>query len=140
MTADSQWAVQTAVVTALKADAALIALVNTTGSNAGIYDFVDADTPFPYVVVGEGNARAMDTKTEHGMDQTLMIHTWSEYRGMKQVKEIMAAVVDALDRAALSVTGHDLIDLRFEFSDILLDPDGLTRHGVQRFRVMTEAT
>lgn len=139
MTSDSQWAVQQAIVTALKADSALLALVNTEGSNAGVYDHVDANTPFPYVVVGESTGRADDTKTEHGMDQVVTIHGWSEYRGYKEIKQIMGAVVTALDRAALTVTGHDLIDLRFLSSEIMLDPDGLTRHGVQRFRVATEA-
>ena len=48
-------------------------------------------------------------------------------------------MVDALDRQALSLTGHNLVLLRFEFSQAMLDPDGLTRHGVQRFRALTQA-
>ena len=58
---------------------------------------------------------------------------------MKELKTIMAVVVAALDRASPAVSGHDLVDFRFVFSDTLLDPDGFTRHGVQRFRVLTEA-
>ena len=38
------------------------------------------------------------------------------------------------------MTGHDLVEIRIDLSNVLLDPDGLTRHGVQRFRVLTEAS
>ena len=135
MTADSQWALQQAVFTALSGDAALQALV---GNPARVYDQVPQDAAFPYVVVGEVTARPFDSKTEDGMEQTVTVHSWSRYRGLKETKQIMAAVVDALDRQALGVTGHDLVLLRFEFSQTFLDPDGLTRHGVQRLRALTQ--
>ena len=93
----------------------------------------------PYVVIGLATVRDFDTKTEDGCDQALLIHTWSRYRGFKEAKQIMAAVVDALDRQGLAIAGHALVQLRFEFSDSFLEEDGLTRHGVQRFRVLTEA-
>ena len=136
MTADSQWAVQQAVYTALTGDAAVQALI---GNPARVYDHAPQDATFPYVVTGESTAVDWDTKSEDGMEQTLTVHSWSRYRGLSEVKRIMAAVVDALDKQALSVTGHDLVQLRFEFSDTFLDEDGLTRHGVQRFRALTEA-
>lgn len=146
MTADSQWPLQQAVYSTLRADASLQSL---TGANpARVYDYVPQFTwddndgsgnPLPYVVLGEGSATDWDTKTEDGMEQTFLIHTWSRYWGWSQAKQIMGAVVDALDQQALSVTGHDLVLLRFEFSDLFLDDDGKTHHGVQRFRAMTEA-
>jgi hypothetical protein len=74
------------------------------------------------------------------MEQTLTLHTWSRYLGLAEAKQIMAAVVAALDQANLSISGHSLVLLRFEFSSTFLDPDGLTRHGVQRFRVITQQT
>lgn len=135
MTADSQWAVQQAVHTALTGDAALIALVPA----ARITDHVPQDSAFPYISIGESSAGEWDSKDSDGMEQTLTIHAWSQYRGLKEVKQIMGAIVDALDKAALTVTGHDLVLLRFEFSDTMLDPDGLTRHGVQIYRVLTDS-
>ena len=33
-----------------------------------------------------------------------------------------------------AVSGASLVNARFETSDILNDPDGITKHGVQRFR------
>ena len=48
----------------------------------------------------------------------------------------MDRIHDLLHNHSLSVTGFNLINLRFEFSDILRDPDGVTRHGIMRFRAV----
>ena len=137
MTADSQWSMQQAVYTALRADATLKTLISDP---VRVLDHAPQDSDFPYLVIGEATGVDFDTKDTDGMDQTLMIHTWSRYRGLSETKQIMSAVLDALDKVALAVSGHTLALLRFEFSDTFLDPDGLTRHGVQRFRAMTETT
>ena len=142
MTADPQWQLQVAVDTALRADATLIALL--ADGVDGIYDGVPQDSVFPYVVIGDDTVRPFDTMTEDGAEATLTIHTWdspdadSDQIGFSTTKQIMSAIVDALDQATLSVTGHTLVLLRFEFSHTFLDPDGLTRHGVQRFRALTQ--
>ena len=141
MTADSQLAVQAAIVAALKAASAV---TDQLAAGAGsVYDHVPEDAGFPFVTVGESAARPFDGKGEggkgeDGMDQQVTIHCWSRQRGMKEAKAIMAAVVAALDRQSLALSGHSLVDIAFLFSDSLLDPDGLTRHGVQRFRVLTQ--
>ena len=57
------------------------------------------------------------------------------YRGSVEIKNIMSVVYDILHESSLSVSGADLINMRFEFSDIIKENDGLTTHGVQRFRV-----
>ena len=143
MTADSSWPLQQSVDTALRADATLIALL-ADGAD-GIYDGVPQDSVFPYVVIGDDTVRPFDTMTEDGAEVTLTIHTWDspdadgDPVGAKITKQIMAAIENALDQASISVTGHTLTLLRHEFSQVLNDPDGLTRHGVQRFRALTQA-
>ncbi len=97
------------------------------------------DSAFPYVVIGEDVTGPFDSKTEDGMEHRLTLHTWSRRRGLKETKEIMAAISAALDGQALSVSGHALVLLGQEFGATFLDPDGLTRHGVQRFRALTQA-
>ena len=134
MASDSQDAIQAAIYTALTGDATLTALVATR-----IVDGPPQGTTFPYVVIGEFSGEPFDTKTQEGMDLDVTIHTWSEALGWKETADIMAAVLDALDKQSLSVTGHSLVLLQFTFSDRFLDPDGVTRHGVQRFRVVTQA-
>ena len=135
MSADSQWPLQQALFAALSADATLQGML---GSPARVFDHVPQDSAFPYVVIGEATSGPFDGKTENGMEQTLTIHAWSRYRGLKEVKQIMAAVTASLDDQALAISGHTLVLLRFEFAATFLDPDGMTRHGVQRFRALTQ--
>ena len=52
----------------------------------------------------------------------------------------MDAVEGALNDAALTLDGHALVNLRFEFAETRRDPDGITYHGVVRFMAVTEAT
>jgi hypothetical protein len=136
MSADSQWSVQQAVYGALRGDATVQGLL---GSPARVFDHVPQGSPFPYLVIGDASATPFDTKTEAGLDQRLSVHTWSRYRGLKQTKDIMAAVHAVLDGQSLAVSGHTLVLLRLEFATAIVDDDGLTRHGVQRFRALTQS-
>jgi hypothetical protein len=76
----------------------------------------------------------MGLKTKKGSDFTLVVHTFSRYRGSKETKEIMSLIYDVLHESNLVVAGASN-NMRFEFSDIIKESDGLTTHGVQRFRI-----
>jgi len=120
-------AVQTAVYNALNGNSSL------TSSVSGIYDFVPESTTFPYVKVGDQTIVDDGTKDKKGSDFTLIVHTFSRYRGSKEIKEIMSLVYDILHESSLTISGA-MNNMRFEFSDIIKESDGLTTHGVQRFR------
>jgi len=51
---------------------------------------------------------------------------------------VIAAARDALHDQALALTGHRLINLRHEYSEVRRDNDGETFHGIVRFRAVTE--
>ena len=120
-------AVQTSVYNALNGNSSL------TSSVSGIYDFVPESTTFPYVKVGDQTMVDEGTKNKKGSDFTLIVHTFSRYRGSKEIKEIMSLVYDILHESSLSISGA-MNNMRFEFSDIIKESDGLTTHGVQRFK------
>ena len=101
-----------------------------------VHDFVPENTAFPYVKVGEETSLDNGTKTLQGNEHTLVIHTFSRYRGSKEVKEIMSRIYALLHESSLSVTGASLVNLRFEFSDVIKENDGFTSHGLQRFRAV----
>ncbi len=134
MAGDSQWAVQQAIFAALGASAALKALI---GDPVRLYDHVPESPTFPYVVIGESFFGQWDTKSFDGMDQDIVLHVWSRYRGRKEAKQIMGAIHDALNKQSLTVTGHNFVLCQFTFGQVLDDPDGLTRHGIARYRVVT---
>lgn len=135
MTGDPSWAVQQAIFDALTGAAALTALLGDGA--AGVYDDVPENATFPYVTIGETFLSPFDTKTEIGVEHVVVLHIWSRYEGAKECKQIMTAIYDALNRAALSVSGQTVVDSRFTFAQTMRDPDGETRHGIQRFTVWT---
>lgn len=104
-----------------------------------VYDSVPEDNAaFPYVVIGEDTHAPWDTDDSVGAESTITFHVWSRYRGTKEVKEIQGLIYAALNRHELSVSGFDLVTLEFEYSDVVLDADGYTRHGVCRYRSLVE--
>ena len=126
-----QFALQSTIFSTLNNDNTL---TNTLG--AGVFDEVLENATYPFVSIGEETAVDYSTKDLDGGEFTINIHVWSQYKGAKQTKEIMDRVHDLLHDSSLSVSGFNLVNLRFEFSDILRDPDGVTRHGVMRFRAI----
>jgi hypothetical protein len=130
---DATWPLQQAVYAALTGNAGLMAAVS------GVYDHVPADTAFPYVTLGETTVTDWSSKTFDGQVHDVTLHIWSRARGRKETKEIMALLYDVLNGAALAVEGQELVDLRFDFAQTLLDSDGLTFHGIQRYRAVTRA-
>lgn len=131
------WEVQQAVYSRLVGFAGLIALIGTRVYDRAPHQ-ITTDS-FPYVVVGDDTSVEDDTFSRVGWDHTVTLHVWSRYPGRKETKQIQQAIYDALHQHALVVAGATTIDCVFEFANSFLDPDGLTRHGVSRFRVTATA-
>lgn len=131
-------AVQDAIYDALTGNSSLMAMIR------GVYDSVPQATDagsgssFPYITIGEDTVNEWDTDTELGADLSITIHVWSRYRGRKETKQIQGAIYSILHRANLAVTGYNLVGIDWLDSQSFMDSDGLTRHGVQTFRVTIE--
>ena len=112
--------------------------INDADGNAitGVFDDVPENTAYPYVVIGEETATNIDTKDKDAHEHTLTIHVWSQYRGRKEIKNIMSSVYTLLHNASITVSGASLVNIRHEFENTLTEADGITRHGVMRFRVV----
>lgn len=93
---------------------------------------------FPYQTMGEETSVSLDTDDSEGAEGTLTIHSWSTYRGTKEIRQMQDATHRALHRYSLSVTGANFITIEYDFSQILTDPDGITRHGIMRFRALLD--
>lgn len=126
------WELQKAIFTTL---------TNATISGASIsdvpvYDDVPEGTAAPYIQMGEDTAINNGTKTIDAVEHTLTIHIWSEYRGRYEIKHIMEQVYQNLHNTAITVSGASLVNIRQEFATTLEEADGITRHGVMRFRAI----
>jgi len=105
-------------------------------SDVPIYDDVPEGTVAPYINIGEETAINDGTKTVDAVEHTLTIHIWSEYRGRYEIKHIMQQVYQNLHNTAITVSGASLVNIRQEFATTLEEADGITRHGVMRFRAI----
>ena len=130
-----QFALQSAIYSRLSSDSNL-----TTTLGAAVVDEAQQGQSYPFVAIGEETTIDFSTKDLDGSESTINIHVWSQYKGSKETKNIIDRLHTLLHDYSLSVSGHNLINLRFEFSDILRDPDGVTRHGVVRFNAIMLGT
>lgn len=124
---------QTALYTQMKTGSPVL---DETGSAVEIYDDVPEGASYPYVVLGEETAVDVSAKDKDIFEHTLTIHAWSQYRGRRGIKAMMESIHDSLHNQSISVSGASLVNLRQEFQTTLLENDGITRHGVIRFRAV----
>lgn len=124
-----QFPLQQAIYSKLNGDSNL-----TSTLGCSVFDDVPQGSSFPYITLGEETVTDYSTATDTGGENMVNIHVWSRDHGSKQTKEIMDRVHTLLHDSSLTVTGFNSINNRFEFSDVMRDPDGITRHGIMRFR------
>ena len=118
--------VQTAIFDKLTAD-----ITTTT------YDSVPQDTTgFPYITIGDDTFNEFDGDDFTGFDATLTIHTWSQTDGKTELKSLQGEIYNSLHHTNLTILGYNVITIDQVFADSFVDTDGLTRHGVQRFRIL----
>lgn len=94
---------------------------------------------FPYCLIGDATISPFDTDDTLGGIVTVTIHFWSRAKGAKQVKGLMDEAYSLLHRASISKVGYNVLDCLFEFGESMDDPDGVTKHGVQRYRLTIQA-
>jgi hypothetical protein len=128
-----------AIIAALKADVALTTLLTSYASSPAVFTHVPQDLgTYPYVVLFDTGLDGDDNDCNLGFDGTLNIHSWSDQRDMAIIGNIQKAIYDVLHHAELTMAGYSLVELHQEFTTILRDPDGITLHGVQRYRIILQ--
>lgn len=124
--------IQQAIHNKLTADSTLMAKVT------GVFDFVQDNQSYPYIVIGEGTSVPMVTFDRFGEEATTMIHIWSRYQGFKETADIMDDLNRLLAHQDLTMDGYDTITCFYDFSETLREPDGITFHAVVRYRILTQ--
>ena len=64
------------------------------------------------------------------------IDVWSQYRGKKEIKEIMERIYNLLHDATYSVSGANMVLSQIRNVITLVESDGITRHGVLTLSVI----
>ena len=118
---------QSAVYSLLSGDSSLDTLIG----DGRIYDSVaPQDSAYPYVVIGMETVSDAGTNTLDGNIYNLNIEVWSQYRGQKQIKEVMERIYNLVNNVSISVSGADSVMSYVSSTTTMTEVDGITRHGI----------
>jgi hypothetical protein len=118
---------QSAIYSLLSGDSTLDGLI---GNNKIFDSIAPQDTAYPYVIIGLETMRDVGTKTLDGNVYNVDIDVWSQYRGQKEIKEIMERIYNLLNNATISVSGASSVMSYVVNAVTLTEVDGITRHGI----------
>ena len=130
----ASWALQNSLYQTLASSPELTSLLG----GDRIYSNPPPATKFPFMTIGQSVVTDWSTGTEDGSEHSLTLHIWSRADSASEVHEIIQAVRDLLHDQSLLLDDHYLINLRHEFTQSRIDPDGETLHGIVRYRAVTE--
>lgn len=133
MTAAS-WALQRSIYQVLAGSSELTALLGCEH----IYSNPPPAAQLPYITLGQTVNLDWSTGTEDGNEHSLTLHVWSRADSAIEVHEIIQVVRMLLHNQPLELENHYLVNLRHEFTEARIDPDGETMHGIVRYRAVTE--
>lgn len=127
-------AVQRALVSTMRADPALQALVDTR-----VFDDVPVSADHPYVSLGPEDWRPIDDDCLSGDDGFVQIDVWSRAPGRVECKRITDRIARLFQGALLELEApYVAVSVRVVLKRVLGDPDAGTRHGVLQLEVLTE--
>lgn len=132
MTTDGRVQIQQAIYAALTGDATLM------GKITGVFDFVPDNQNYPFIQIGEIDFKDWDSHTFVGFEGEITINLWHrpQSRGRAPLYDIMADINNILDRNYFTIPGFSVIVMKYEFSNIIVDPDMVTYHGITRYKII----
>lgn len=125
------WATQQSLYARLTGDVTLMGLVTA------IRDQPDQNQAFPYITLGEGTGTPDDLLDVTGAQMTQTLHIWDKSTSMMRLKQVMDRIYAVLHGQKFAFTGGQLVTCLVEFTEVLRDSDGETRHGIMRVRMST---
>lgn len=114
-----------------------IVIKTELGDPPRVYDDVPAGAAFPYLIVGEGQARPL-SGVDGAFEHDFTIAIVSRHAGRAEVRRLIDALYDALHETAFPVSGHRLVGIRFVFADAIRRGDNDLYRGAVKFRAVTE--
>lgn len=128
---------QKTIYKTLSQDSVLQALLNTTIAAPKVFDHVPDHQPYPYVKIA---IKPMSDRGNHdfeGVAFQYQIDVWNQglNQGDLKVQQIQSRIDELLHKQDICIDGWNIIAHRRSTVDILDEPDGRTKHGVQIFNL-----
>lgn len=129
---DGRLELQKDIYGALTGNATLMAKIT------GVFDFVPDNQAYPFIQIGEMQFLDFGSVNTDGFEATLTIHTWGRpgTRGRAPIHDIQNDIYDTLHKNLFSIPGYTVLSSRFLNSEIIVEEDAVTYHGISRFRLI----
>lgn len=127
-------------IAALKADATLSGLLSSYAGQPSVFTHVPQDLgeAYPWVTIYSVESNQFDNDATLGFDCSMTVHSWSNIRDMGSIETIKQAIYNVLHNNTLAFDGFCSVEYCQEFQTTLRDSDGITLHGVQRFKIIVQ--
>lgn len=111
-------------------------LVNANVAGGRVYDDVPPiinTGAGPYIEIGPGISSNDDASLSDGIEFTLTLNIWSEWKGLKQANDVADEIRRTLHRQVFSIGNMGVIMWMDDYQSMRA-ADGVTRQGVIRIR------
>ena len=116
--------------------AVYVALDATTGLTGIISESLSNVDPFPKIWLEDGGADDWSNKDDNGLEAFVNLHVGSQKEGTKEIRGLMDKCHSALHNVDLVLANGQSVLCQFLRHDVVIDSDGITRHGIMRFKLL----
>ncbi|EON85583.1 hypothetical protein A7U35_04290 [Staphylococcus epidermidis] len=96
-----------------------------------VFDCVQKDAVYPYIVVGETNVTNKETTTSMFEDVGVTLHVYSQARNRDEVAQIIQFLGHVLN-TEFEIEHYSFIKSRIDTQEVITDIDQYTKHGIIR--------
>ena len=116
--------------------AVYVALDATSGLTGIISESLSNADPFPKIWLEDGGADDWSNKDDNGLEAFVNLHVGSQKEGTKEIRGLMDKCHSALHNVDLVLANGQSVLCQFVRHDVVIDSDGVTRHGIMRFKLL----
>ncbi|HDE7899156.1 TPA: DUF3168 domain-containing protein [Staphylococcus aureus] len=96
-----------------------------------VFDCVQKDAVYPYIVVGETNVTNKETTTSMVEDVGITLHVYSQTRNRDEASQIIQFLGFVLNNE-IEIDYYSFIKSRIDTQEVITDIDQYTKHGIIR--------
>jgi len=108
------------------------------GLSVPVYDSVPQGTAYPYVTIDYQESEMGDFLSSRTDKKMLYLSVWSDYRGQKEVLQIMGEIDALLHEKNLSLTEGRVVIMQVQSKRTSRDSDGLTYMGLVKLKTLLQ--
>ncbi|MGI8121531.1 DUF3168 domain-containing protein [Staphylococcus haemolyticus] len=96
-----------------------------------VFDCVQKDAVYPYIVVGETNVTNDETTTSMVEDVAITFHVYSQTYNRNEASQIIQFLGYVLN-SEIEINNYSFIKSRIDAQEVITDIDQYTKHGIIR--------